>query len=148
MDELTEMHSLNLEWGCITNLVNRITTIEDSIEGGWPELVDMVGDAMTTEGSTKDPASVFFNLYGFFFHLVYRLKTHPERKPFNQYSHVEWGTSKEDVYLIENYDYEAFKWALKSGFGDRIDNHRIIIPAKKLTDSQHKAFDKRCKRDS
>lgn len=54
MEEIKQLHSLNLEWGCITNLMDKISTIEDSIEGGWQELVDMVADAMTEEGEEKD----------------------------------------------------------------------------------------------
>lgn len=145
MEEIKKMHDLDIEWGCITNLMDKISNLEDRIEGGWPELIDMVGDAVTEEGENKDPASAFFNLYAFLWHLYYRIKTHPEKKAFNIYEHTEWGTSKEDIYLIENYDYAAFKWAVKSGFSDRIDNDRIIISADKLTTKQQKAFDHRCK---
>lgn len=145
MDDIAELHNLNLEWGCITNLMDKITTIEDKIEGGWPELIDMVADAMAEEGELKDPVSAFFNLYGFLFHLLYRLKVNSTPRPFNKYEHLGWGTMEEDVFVISDYNYDTFKWALKSGFNDRIDNDRIIIPVDKLTTKQRAAFDRRCK---
>lgn len=145
MDEIKKMHDLDIEWGCITNLMDKISGLEARVEGGWPELIDVVGDAVTEEGAAKDPASAFFNLYAFLWRLYYRIKVHMEKRPFNIYSHTEWGASKEDVYAIENYDYTVFKWAMKSAFNDKIDNDRIIIPANKLTVKQQQAFNHRCK---
>lgn len=49
MEEITKLHSLNLEWGCITNLLDKISDFEEKIEGGWPELIDMVVDAVSEE---------------------------------------------------------------------------------------------------
>lgn len=145
MEEISALHNLNLEWGCITNLMNKISEIEGTIEGGWSELIDMVADAVTIEGEKKDPASTFFNLYGFLFRLYYRLKTNPTKRDLNKYESTDWGTSHEPVYIISNYDYHAFVWAIGSGFGDQIDNERIIIPKDKLTTNQQRLFDKRCK---
>lgn len=133
------LHNLNLEWGCITNLMDKISSIEDGIEGGWPELVDMVADAVSEEGENKDPASAFFNLYQFLWRLYYRLKANPEKRPFNQYRKM-----KEDIYWIENYNYATLKWANANGFTHEIDNNVIKIPADKLSDKQRRALDRRC----
>lgn len=147
MEEIKELHSLQLEWGCITNLMNKISDITDQIEGGWPELIDMVADAASEEGGHKDPVSAFFHLYGFLFRLYYRLKANPARRDLNKYESLDWGSFHEPVYIISDYDYHAFKWAIESGFGDRIDNNQIIIPREKLTDNQQRLFNKRCSLD-
>ena len=142
MEEITKLHDLNLEWGCITNLMDKISSIEDRIDGGWPELIDIVADAVTEEGENKDPASAFFNLYQFLWRLYYRLKASSEVRPFNQYS-----KDGKDVYWIENYSYRVLKWATQQGFIWEIDNNAIKIPSDKLTDGQRRAFDRRCKTD-
>lgn len=139
MEEIKKLHDLNVEWGCITNLADHIMTIEDSIDGGWVELGVMVAEAMTEEGLAKDPQAVFFNLYGFLFHLLYRLKAKPEKAPFNQYRKVG------SQFWITNYDYAVFKWALAHGFSDQISNSEIKIDIDKLNDKQIKALEKRCK---
>lgn len=146
MEELSQLNQLSLAWGSISNVVDRIIAIEEGIDGGWPELVDMVGDAMTEEGENKDPASTFLNLYGFLYHLLFRLKADNSPRVFNKYEHIEWGTLKEDVFVITNYDYKVFKWARKAGYNDRIDNERIIIAANKLTSEQRRALDRRCEK--
>lgn len=140
MDEITKLHNLNLEWGCITNLMDKISDIEDTIEGGWPELIDMVADAVTEEGENKDPASAFFNLYHYLWRLYYRIKANPIKRSFNQYY-----KGQDDKYWITNYDFAIFKWARACGFGEGIDNLSIQIPADKLSDKQRRALDRRCK---
>ena len=139
MNETKKMHDVQIEWGCITNLMNKISDIEDKIEGGWPELVDMIADAVTEEGEKKDPVSAFFDLYQFLWRLYYRLKTNPEKRPFNQYYKGEDG-----VYWIENYNYTALKWAIGQGFTQEIDNNAIKIRGDKLTDKQRQAMSRRC----
>lgn len=137
MEEILTLHNLNLEWGCITNLMDKISNIEEAIEGGWPELVDMVADAVTEEGEKKDPESAFFNLYQFLFRLYYRLRTNPEKRPFNQY------TKHDEEYWITNYNYAAFKWAKEHGAGSNIDNLVIKVPFSKLTEQERKAIERR-----
>lgn len=46
MEEIKTLHEINIEWGCITNLMDKISDIEEKIEGGWPELIEMVADAV------------------------------------------------------------------------------------------------------
>ena len=140
MSEPDSPHELNLEWGCITNLTYKISEIEESIDGGWPELIDMVAGAFSSEEQNKNPVEIFFNLYQFLFRLYYRLKTNPVKQRFNQYS------ANGDEYWITNYNYEAFKWAKGLGAENEIDNLVIKIPQNKLTDKQRAAIEKRCRK--
>lgn len=143
MDEIQKMHELNLEWGCITNLMDKISGLEDKIEGGWPELVDMVADAISEEGEARsDPATLFFSLYQYLWRLYYRLKTNPTKRTLNQYH-----KDPDGKYRISNYTYATFKWARAQGFGEEIDNDNIKIPADKLDEKQRRALDRRCKED-
>lgn len=142
MNEIETLHNLNLEWGCLTNLMDKIGSIEDKIEGGWPEVIDMVADAVTEESNNKtDPATLFFVLYQFLWRLYYRLKANPEKRPFNRYS-----KDRNDDYWVENYSYATLKWAIANGFTQGIDNNVIKIPASKLTDKQRRALDRRCEK--
>lgn len=138
--ELSE-HNLNLEWGCLTNLADRIMTIEDNIEGGWLELGNMVADAMTEEGGNKNPVTAFFHLYSFLFHLLYRLKANSSPRKFN----ITTITTilGEEFYWVANYDYHFYVWALQNGFSNTIDNDVIQIPMKKLSDKQKRAFNRK-----
>lgn len=138
MDEIKTAHDLGIEWGCITNLLDRIMLLEEKIDGGWPALIDMVTDAMTEAGALKDPAKVFTCLYAFLFRLYYRIKTDPTPAAFNQYSHVK------DQFWVENYDYAVFKWATEHGFTKEIDNKVIKINESDLKPEQVKAFIVRC----
>lgn len=150
MEEIKQLHSLNLEWGCITNLMDRICTLEDGIEGGWQELVDMVADAVTEEGEGKDPVSAFFNLYQFLWRLYYRLKANPEKRPFNVVRRNGTACTDGNAYydpefFIYNYDYTTFKWLRAIGCGDRISNDYAVVPEDKLNDKQRRAFERRVK---
>lgn len=140
MEEIKEIHSISQEWGNITNLVDKISGIEETIEGGWPEMIDMVADVITIESRVKDPITIFFIVYQFFFRLYYRLKSNPKKNPFNQYR------KDDDNYYISNYDYVIFKWAMKNGFTDGIDNSIIKLPKDKLTDKQQRTLDRRCEK--
>lgn len=143
MEEIQTLHNLNLEWGCITNLIDKIGGIEDEIEGGWPELIDMVVDAMSEEGEAKrEPADLFFDLYQFLFRLYYRLKMNREKRPFNYIKKTKTSTGG-DAFMLYNYDYTTFKWIKSIGCGDRISNDYAIIPADKLNDKQRRAFERK-----
>lgn len=138
MDETKQMHDLAVEWACIANLADRIMTLAESAYGDWSELTDMVADAMTEEGGTKDPASVFFNLYGFLFRLYFRLRAKIEKAPFNRY------VEKDEEFWVVNYDYKVYKWALSKGFSDGVDNLVIKVPKRDLSDAQIESLRKRC----
>ena len=58
MDEIDELHTRGLEWGCIANLITKIGDIEEKIEGHWDELLDMLADMIEKEGDEKDPAKI------------------------------------------------------------------------------------------
>lgn len=142
MEEIERIHELTLEWGCITNLMNKISDIEDRIEGGWPELIDMMADAVTEEATNEDAAQVFFLLYSYLFRLYYRLKAVPTKRPFNRYSRI---TSHDgEKYQIYNYNYALYKWAIKRGFVDGISNSVILVPRDKLTAKEQRTLDRRC----
>lgn len=142
MEEIKVLHELNIEWGCITNLMDKISDIEDKIEGGWPELVEMVADAID-EDAKANPTDLFFDLYQFLFRLYYRLKTNPEVREFNQVTRVNKATK--EVYRVTNYNYQNFKWAKNNGFADKISNDFIDIDPDKLDDKTKRAFERRCK---
>ena len=141
MEEIKAMHELNLEWGCITNLMDKISNLEEKIEGGWPELVDMVADAMTEEGMNKNPVTAFFNLYGFLWRLYYRIKENPVKQPFNRYSFDE----KNNWFMITNYDYKVYSWAIQNGLGNGISGAYMTLPVESLTEKQTAHLKRRCK---
>lgn len=141
MEEIEEIHTRSLEWGCITNLIDKIGKIEDSIDGHWDELLDMIADMITEEGKEKDPSNIFFDVYAFCFRLYYRLRTNPTKRTFNQVSTAN--IAGKEVYRITNYDYKTFKWARSSGLLDGVSNDYIDLPADKLTTNQRRAFDRR-----
>lgn len=143
MDELAKIRQSELAWGSIDNLVERIIDIEENIEGGWMELVDMVADAMSEEGEGKSTFSSFIYLFNFLYHLLFRLKTNPNKRKFNQVDKIR--VAGKEVYRITNYDYKTFKWAKKSGFGDGVSNDCIDIPGDKLSTKQIASIERRCK---
>ena len=120
MEEISGLHELNIEWGCITNLMDKISEIEDKIEGGWPELIDMVADAVTKEGESGDAAELFFSLYQFLFRLYHRLKVNDAVREFNTVYKLT--TRGKEVYRVVNYDYKTFKWAKSGGLMDGVSN--------------------------
>ena len=143
MEEIQTLHDMDLEWGCITNLMDKISTIEESIEGGWPELTNMVVDAMSEEGEAKrSQADLFFDLYQFLFRLYYRLKANQEKRPFNYVKKTQTSTGS-DAFILYNYDYTTFKWIKSIGCGDLISNDTVIIPVDKLTDKQRQALERK-----
>lgn len=143
MEEINDVHTRSLEWGCVTNLINKIGDIEEQIEGHWDALCDMLADMISMEMLEKDPSKVFFDIYQFCYRVYYRLRAKPERRPFNETVKVNVGG--EEVYRISNYDYKTFKWAKEGGFGMTISNDYIDIPLEKLSESQRRAFARRCK---
>lgn len=139
--EVSDVHNLNIEWGCITNLMDKISDLEDK-NGEWMELIDMVTDAVQEEmDNNTDPADIFFNLYQFFFRLYYRLKANPEKRPFNKVTKTT--ANGEDAFMIQNYDYSTYKWIKAIGCGDRISNDFAYIPVLKLNDKQRRAMNRK-----
>ena len=141
MEEIEELHTRSLEWGCVTNLIDKIGSIEEGIEGHWDELCDMIADMMEQEGREKDPAAIFFDMYAFCFRLYYRLRGNPIKRKFNQVSKTT--IAGKEVYRVTNYDYKTFKWARTGGFIEGVSNDYMDLPADKLTINQRRAFDRR-----
>lgn len=141
MEEINELHNRSLEWGCIANLVDKISEIESKMDGHWDELCDMIADMITAEENEQDPSKIFFDVYQFCFRLYYRLRANPTKRDFNKITKTTIGG--EEAYRISNYDYPTFKWAKNAGFGMTISNDHIELLADKLTTNQRRAFDRR-----
>lgn len=141
MEEIDELHNKSLEWGCVCNLIDKISNIEDSIDGHWDELCNMVADIIDQEGQEKNPEKIFFDIYEFFFRLYYRLRDNQAKRPFNMVSKTT--IAGKEVYRITNYDYKTFKWAKSGGFIDGVSNDYMDLPVDKLTTNQRRAFDRR-----
>lgn len=141
MEEIEELHTRSLEWGCICNLIDKIGDIEEKMEGHWDELLDMIADTVGKEGQEKNPEVIFFDLYEFFFRLYYRLRDNPTKRPFNLVDKIN--IAGKEVYRVTNYDYKTFKWARTGGFIDGVSNDYMDLPADKLTTNQRRAFDRR-----
>lgn len=141
MEEIDELHTRSLEWGCICNLIDKISGIEDKMDGHWDELCDMIADTVDQEGQEKNPEVIFFDLYEFFFRLYYRLRSNPTKRNFNQVSKIN--IAGKEVYRVTNYDYKTFKWARTGGFIDGVSNDYMDLPSDKLTTNQRRAFDRR-----
>lgn len=141
MEEINELHTRSLEWGCICNLIDKIGDIEEKIDGHWDKLLDMIADMVDQEGNEKDPATIFFDIYQYCFRLYYRLRSNPVVREFNQVDKIT--IAGKEVYRVTNYDYKTFKWAKSGGFVEAISNDYIDLPADKLTANQKRAFDRR-----
>ena len=141
MKEIEELHTRDLEWGCVCNLIDKIGEIEESIDGHWDELCDMIADMVSEESVEQDIVKIFFDIYQFCFRLYYRLRTNPTKRSFNQISKTT--IAGKEVYRITNYDYKTFKWAKSGGFIEGISNDCIDLPSDKLTTNQRRAFDRR-----
>lgn len=139
MDE--DVHTRSLEWGCVCNLIDKIGGIEETIEGHWDELLDMIAGMVDQEGKEKNPEKIFFDVYQFCFHLYYRLRANPVRRRFNRIDKVS--IAGKEVYRITNYDYKTFKWAKSEGFIETISNDCIDLSVDKLTVNQRRALDRR-----
>lgn len=137
MEEIKEIHSTSLEWGAIANLIDRIVSIENKMEGHWDSLCNMIADAVSEESENDDPASIFFNIYQYMFRLYYRLRANPAKRDFNILSKTK------DGFRLTNYDYKTFKWAILEGFIMTISNDHIDLPMDKLTTNQVRAFERR-----
>ena len=141
MEEPSQTAQLELAWGSIANLADKISDIEETIEGGWDELIDVVADAMTEEGTTHSTAKAFSYLFNFMYRLLFRLKADPTKRDFNQISKET--TEGKEVYRITNYDYKAFKWAKSENIIGWIGDDYIDLPTEKLNDKIRRTLDRR-----
>lgn len=141
MEDLAKSRQMELAWGSIDNLVVKIVEIEESIEGGWPELVEMVGNVLDDTNAEDDLFDLFYSLFSFMYHLLFRLKVNPAKRAFNQVSKIN--IAGKEVYRVTNYDYKMFKWARANKLADGISNDYIDLPEDKLTELQRREFDRR-----
>ena len=146
MEELSTKRQSELAWGSIANIVDKISDEEEKIDGGWPELIDVVADAMTEEGSIKSTANAFANLFNFLYHVLFRLRDNPVKREFNIISKVK--INDKEVYHIENYDYRSFKWAKSEGLVEGVNHDYLDLPVEKLSEGQRKTLDKRCRKEN
>lgn len=138
MQELSQTLQRDFAWGSVCNLADKISDVEQTIDGGWDELIEMVAEAITDEGTVKSTSVIFSYLFNFLYNLLFRIKTNPVKQPFNVISKLD------GAYRITNYDYKSFKWAKSNELSSKITTEYIDIPAEKLSDSQKKTFDERC----
>lgn len=141
MGELSQRRQSELAWGSIANLADKISDIEENIDGGWDELIDVVADAMTEEGTTHSTAVTFSYLFNFMYRLLSRLKANPIKRGFNQISKAT--TEGKEAYRITNYDYKAFKWAKSEDLIGKIEDDYIDLPSDKLSDKVRLILDHR-----
>lgn len=141
MEEINDLHTLTLEWGCVANVIDKIADIEDKMDGHWDELCNMIADMIDDNAQEKDVAKIFFDIYAFCFRLYYRLRNNPVKRAFNQVSKIT--IAGKEVYRITNYDYKTFKWARSEGFIDGVSNDCIDLPVEKLSINHRRAFDRR-----
>lgn len=142
MQNSSQSRQSELAWGSVANIIDKIGDIEETIDGGWDELINMLADAMTEEGTTKSTATAFCYLFNFVYNLLFRLRSNPSRRPFNIVSKIN--VDGKEAYRITNYDYKSFKWAKSNDLILNIDNDCLDLSASALTEAQRNAFDKRC----
>lgn len=75
--------------------------------------------------------------------LLARVEAGFELPPVNTVHKTE--LDHDTFYLVRNYDYPTFKWAIKSGFGKWIDCRGLYIPQKDLSEKAVKAIEKKIK---
>ena len=149
MTEIKEIHNLSLEWGAVLNLATRIADIEDKI-GPWDDLTNMVASLLDSH-KTSAPETLATRVYPFLFRLYFRLKGFSAPVPFNQVSrfsqlvpdeeHSQY-SDKQDGFLISNYSYSTYEWALPLEVDRFIENNSLWVPCSKLTPAQIKRLDK------
>lgn len=66
-----------------------------------------------------------------------------ELPPINSVARSEM--DGEQFYMVKNYDYPTFKWAIKSGFDRWIDCRVLYIPKKRLSKEAAEAIEKKIK---
>lgn len=139
----TKMHL----WGSISNKMDKIGDEADRI--GWDAVIDMVAEAYD-DGSRMDPLQLFLILYQFMFRLYYRLRAMDKPMPFNEVSKTTRLENHEDreFYMVMNFDYKMFKWALAKKFTYYMTNQWFLIPIDELSASEKHNFEKRLKNES
>lgn len=140
-DEPAEINNRTLQWGAVANLIDKISDIENSIDGGWDELVEMVSDAIVRTEYDEDMTRVFVLLFQYLYRLLFRLKRQPIRRRFDL---IEETT---DSVAIINYSYTAYKWAKENKLIKSITDDRLELLGDKLTNKQLSGLKARARKD-
>lgn len=152
MTELNEIHNLSLEWGAVLNIATRLADIESHI-GPWDDLTNLVASLLDSS-RTSSPEALATQVYPFLLRLYFRIKSFPTPKPFNQVflstrlvpdpDHPQYSDSQPG-FLISNYDFNTYLWAISLNQRDFIDNNSLWIPKSILTPAQIKRLEKEAK---
>lgn len=143
MEENSQNRQTELAWGSVSNLIDKISEIEETIDGGWDDLVEMVADTIAEEGTVKSSSVIFSYVFNFMYNLLFRLESNPTKRDFNIISKTK--IDEKDAFKIENYDYKSFKWAKEKELAFKIDKDSLYILEDKLSESQKKSFNNRCR---
>ena len=129
-------------WGSISTKIDKIEEEADRL--GWNAIIDMVADAFM-DGNEMEPLELFLYLYQFMFRLLYRLKVMDKPEPFNQISLTTRLIDHQDkeFYMVKNFDYRMFKWAIRKNFAYYMTNSWFLIPISELSTSEKRNFEKR-----
>lgn len=129
-------------WGSISNKIEKIEEEADRI--GWNAIVDIVASTFD-DANEMEPLELFLYLYQFMFRLLYRLKAMDKPEPFNQISKTTRLENHNDreFYMVKNYDYKMFKWAIRKNFAYYMTNSWFLIPIDELSASEKHNFEKR-----
>lgn len=149
MAEINDIHNLSLEWGAILNLATRIADVEDRI-GPWDDLTNLVASLLDSH-RTSSPQTLARVVYPFLFRLYFRIKRWDKPIPFNQVSRAtrQVQSPKHPQYhdeapgfLISNYDFKTYSWAVSLHLSDYIDNNSLWVPTSVLAPAQLKRLEK------
>lgn len=148
MSEINEIHNLSLEWGAVLNLATRIADIEERI-GPWDDLTNLVASLLDNH-RTSSPEVLASQVYPYLFRLYFRLRSFSAPVPFNKVSRTtrpvpvsDGSQYKEDQpgFLISNYDFATYRWALSLRQDNFISNNELWMPESALTAAQIKRLD-------
>lgn len=150
MTELNEIHNLSLEWGAVLNIATRLADIEANI-GPWDDLTNLVASLLDSS-RTSTPEALATQVYPFLLRLYFRIKSFDTPRPFNrvstsdrsvpdpnrpQYSDIQPG------FLVSNYDFATYRWAIALHQEDFIDNNSLWVPRSALTPAQIKRLERK-----
>lgn len=154
MTEIEEIHNLSLEWGAILNLATKLADVEEKI-GPWDDLTNLVASLLDNH-RTSAPQVLAQEVYPFLFRLYFRIRSFSAPVPFNKVSRTVRSAPLSDNpqyrddapgFLISNYDFNTYRWAISLKQDDFIDNDNLWIPASALTPAQVKRLEKKAEED-
>lgn len=119
--------------------------------GGWDELINML--ACIDDIKFKTEQELYSYYYKFIRNVYWRIHSWEEPQPFNRITKQQVALSVSndavpkaklaDGYLIWNYDYKVFRWALERGLTYGMSTGGIEVPASLLTPAQIEHYNKK-----